>query len=379
MKRKIVVKRLSASDLTLFEKHFRNTSGTKQKAFNLDVAIFVNRLYPGLPGKMDITRSRIPLDLSIFGPGIAGLHNLQRKILKQDKNWRLDGELIYNPVDEQNRYDMLQKGDFAIIEFIGDLKPNSARMHLIAQAVAEDEELFSALDKRYTSEFSARKGMVDVDPDELATIIGGLKLPDNHPVLDIADAAALEDAVKGGIEGVQKLRRRRGTRGVEKSELEKAKRMAEKTGDMGEELLNSWLQVLMDRGEIQGFKWNSADNAISPFDFSILNADGGIERVIDAKSTIGSFDNPIHVSLSELLEMADGGFPYDIYRLYALNADSAQMRIAEDLQEYAKTVLEVIEKLPVGVRVDSISINPNSLRFGDELTIDFSNQVDNES
>lgn len=72
MKKRIVLKRLSASDLTLFEHHFRNTSGAKQKAFNLDSAVFIDILYPGLPDRMDITRDRIPLDLSILDLGNPG-------------------------------------------------------------------------------------------------------------------------------------------------------------------------------------------------------------------------------------------------------------------------------------------------------------------
>ena len=89
MNRKIAIKRLSASDLTFFEHQFRNTAGTKQKAFNLDRAVFDDELYPSLP--LAIGNDRVPINLSIFGPGLEGLHNLQRKILKQQKNWRLNG------------------------------------------------------------------------------------------------------------------------------------------------------------------------------------------------------------------------------------------------------------------------------------------------
>jgi hypothetical protein len=61
MKRRITLKRLSASDLTLFEHHFKNTPGAKQKAFNLDASILIDKLYPGLPDSADIIKDgRIP-------------------------------------------------------------------------------------------------------------------------------------------------------------------------------------------------------------------------------------------------------------------------------------------------------------------------------
>ena len=131
MNRRIALKRLSASDLTLFEYHFRQTSGTKQKAFNLDKSVFIDRLYPSLPET--VGSGRVQVDLSIYGPGLAGLDNLQRKILKQQKNWRFDGELIYNPPEEEDRYNVLSKGDFAIFDFMGEVEPRAARMYLIAQ------------------------------------------------------------------------------------------------------------------------------------------------------------------------------------------------------------------------------------------------------
>ncbi len=370
MKRKIALKRLSASDLTLFEHHFRNTSGTKQKAFNLDASIFVNRLYPGLPDSMDITRDRIPLDLHIYGPGKAGLQNLQRKILKQKKNWRLDGEFISNPYEDEQRYNSLQKGDFAIIEFMGGPEPQSARMHLVAQALAEDRPLFEALHNRYSGVFSPRKGMTVVNPEELSGLIEELAMEDGHPVLDLVDMDALEDAVQGGIEGTRRLGKRRRARGVSRDEFDKARRNAERIGNMGEELLNLWLEAEQEKGAFSGFRWDSAGNAISPFDFSIVEMEN-IVRKIDAKSTSGDFRNPVHVSMAEMLEMTENAVPYDIYRLYRVKPDSAKMRIAENVGAFTKAIVETLKSLPAGVRADGFSIEPERLDFGDEITIAF--------
>lgn len=377
MKQRIALKRLSASDLTLFEHHFRNTAGTKQKAFNLDRAVFIDLLYPGLPDSLDVSRDRIPLDLSIYGPGLAGLHNLQRKILKQQKNWRLNGELIYNPPDEVKRYEPLQKGDFAIISFAGETAPQSARIFLVAQSVPEDEKLHAELEGRYTRDMSARKSMEIIGPDELVALIGSLDLPDSHPVLDLADAGLLEDAVQGGSDGLRRLRRRRSKRGVGRDEFERARKSAEAVGRLGEEILNAALEQDFAEGRIPGFIWEADINAVAPYDFLILDGDTVI-RSIDAKSTSGEFTNHIHVSVAELDEMVNGGRPYDLYRLYSVRDNSALCRIAKNVGVFAESVLKSLEMLPVGVTVDSVSINPRNLQFGEEFVIDLREMLDQE-
>jgi len=47
MSRKLAVKRLTTSDLTFFEWHFKNRPAGKQKAINLNADVF-NELYPTL-------------------------------------------------------------------------------------------------------------------------------------------------------------------------------------------------------------------------------------------------------------------------------------------------------------------------------------------
>lgn len=370
MKKKIVLKRLSASDLTLFEYHYRNTSGTKQKAFNLDRAVFIDKLYPSLPETAPVGTGRVPLDLSIYGPGLSSLHNLQRKILKQQKNWRLNGELIYNPPEDEKRYAPLEKGDFAIIDFSGETEPSAARMYLIARNAPNDAQLYEALDKRYSNQLSARLSMVEIDPDEIARIIDESELAEGHPVADLLDVDALEDAVQGGQLGTQRLKTRRKARGVSREEFERSKRNAEKTGRLGEEILNGHLEEMRDSDKITDFSWVSDSNAIAPYDFTITEADFS-ERNVDAKSTSGDFNNPIHVSIAELMEMANSEKSYDIYRLYSVRESYARLRIAADVKSFAIKVLDELDNLPEGVSVDSISISPKTLHFDDEIEIDF--------
>lgn len=371
MKRKIALKRLSPSDLTLFEHHYRSTSGTKQKAINLDTAVFVDGLFPGLPNRLDVDRDRVIVTLSLFGPGGAGAHAITRKILKQQKNWRLNGELISNPPEEPSRYDPLVKGDYAILDFAGDPEPHTARMYLVAQGLPQDAALHAALEESYGSFFSPHKGMLEIDPEEIVKLLSGLDLPTGHPALDFIDFDALEDAAQGGFDGLTKLRKRRQTRGVSREELGRARHSAEQAGRLGEEILNAWLDAELQAGSGPEYLWESAANAVAPYDFTLLDG-GKAARRIDAKSTTGDFRNPIHVSLAELVEMAQGGAPYDIYRLYSVNEASARLRIAENLRSFAVGVLHKFSGLPVGVTVDGVSVNPDVLNFGEEITIDLS-------
>lgn len=298
MKRKLALKRLSASDLTLFEHHYRNTSGAKQKAINLDAAVFVDALFPSLPSRLNTMHGRVIVTLTIYGPGGAGAHSITRKILKQQKNWRLNGELISNPPEESARYDQLTKDDYAILDFTGDPESLTVRMYLVAQDSQQDAVLHAALQAKYGASFSPHKGLLEVDPDELARLLSGLALPTEHPALDFMDFDALEDAAQGGFDGLTNLRKRRQARGVSREELGRARQSAEQIGRLGEEILNAWFDLQRQTGSGPEHRWDADTNAVAPYDFTLMNK-GKPWRRVDAKSTAGDFHNPIHVSVAE--------------------------------------------------------------------------------
>lgn len=378
MKRKLVLKRLSASDLTLFEHHYRNTPGAKQKALNLDVAVFIQVLYPGLSETLIFPQNRIPLNLSIYGPGGAELHNLQRKILKQQKNWRLNGELIYDPPEEAERYASLKKGDYAIIEFSGDTEPYSASLYLIASALPADAMIYRVLEEKYANAFSSRKGMEVLDTDDFKNFFSNIGISENHPLLDLIDQDILEDAALGGFTGFRKLKKRRQSRGVSQEELNNAKRSAELVGRLGEEVLNAWFEAEKLANRLKDYRWVSGENAIAPYDFELVE-NSGLVRNIDAKSTAGDFKNPIHISIGELYEMSYGKAQYDLYRLYMLTETSAKLRIATDLKNTSIELITHFEMLPDGITVDNISISPKFLNFELEIQIDISGVDDVDS
>jgi len=378
LKRKLVLKKLSPSDLTIFEHQFRNTSGTKQKGINLDKAVFLGQLYPNLKERLATKKAVVPLQLNIYGPGGAGLHSQLRKVLLQAKNIRLNGEYIANPIGNDNRYDDLEKDDLAIIEFVGDDEPHVAKIFLVAKKNPLDTALHKALMNRCGEGFAVRKAMQLLTGANLLEIIEPLTLPEDHPILDFIDGDALEDAAQNGIDGIKKLRRRRQARGVSPEELERAKRNAERNGRLGEELLNAWFDDQMEAGAISGFSWVADENAVATYDFIVLDNDGGIVRSIDAKSTSGDFGNRIHVSAAELDEMVHGGRPYDLYRLYGIGDSVASFRVAEDVGSFLESVLSAFEALPEGIRADSVSIDPLILPFGEENNIDLREHDDSE-
>ena len=96
---KLALKRLTASDLTFFEWHFRNHNAGNQKAINLNADVFIDQLYPALDAIVRDRHNKLGIDLWIAGPGAADPVNLQRKIIKGAayKNWRLDGGVCLQP------------------------------------------------------------------------------------------------------------------------------------------------------------------------------------------------------------------------------------------------------------------------------------------
>jgi len=149
MNRKVAIKRLTASDLTLFEWHFRNRNAGNQKAINLNADVFTGILYPALPEVAKARDGRLPIDLYLYGPGLASEINLQRKIVKHGtyKNWRLDGEFIFNPGDDPLRFNLLEPDDFVIFEFIGETYPEVLKAVFIANSIPTDQSIHNACNK----------------------------------------------------------------------------------------------------------------------------------------------------------------------------------------------------------------------------------------
>lgn len=364
MTRKIALKRLTKSDLTLFRWHFENSAAGNQKAINLNRDVFVDVLFPALPAESAAHAGRFPVDLYIYGPSKAPELNLQRKIIKwgEYKNWRLNGEFIENPVDDPSRFNSLAAGDFALIEFGGLHFPESARMCLV------DHASMPGLHAECARLIGNRK-MIDLSAAVLDDILAKSGVADVFPVGGTQLDADLEDAAQNGLTGTRALAKRAQARPITKEELEAALARASEIGNLGEDFINQYLSGIVG-SQIKSFEWVSRRNAVAPYDFAIEEA-GGWSR-IDVKATSGRFGNRIHVSMGELLQMANPISDYRIYRLYELDGDEAKLRVSEPLRSFAQNLLPIFERLPPGVNADSISIDPEMLSFGDQVVLHIS-------
>lgn len=362
MTRKLTIKRLTGSDLTLFYSHHRDGRYGHQKALNLNAEIFVRRLYPSIA---DSLASRFPIDLDLYGPGLAGRYNIQRKIIKGEtyKNWRLNGELVYDPPDDPGRFDLLQPDDFVVMEFLGDLVPNGARAVFVARAYAEDRPVHSQL-----GTWLGARRMAVVAPPELERLLSAANAPTEHPLNRlVALEAALEDAALGGVAGIRELARTTSGRRVSRAALRAARLNAERVGAAGEERVNRYLLGLIDNGGLAEVKWKSAENAISPIDFVIAES-SGLAVHVEVKSSESAFERPIHISLGELLQAREAQ-RYDIYRVYDMTEKTCRLRIAQDVAGTLAPFLEWAGQAPGGSSLDSISLDPALLPFGPVLDL----------
>ena len=365
MLHQIAIKRLTASDLTLFEWHYRNRPAGNQKAINLNADVFIDQLYPSLPSLVQSSAGKIPLDLFIFGPGLGAEYNLQRKIVKlaSYKNWRLNGEFIFNPMESPERFNSLQPGDLAVLDFGGDVVPTSARLVLLSSNVPEDQLPYHLFDSRL-----AEMKMIALPLSEFEQLLQASKVPDHHPVRALALGEEIEDAVLGGGAEARQTFSRRTGRKLSKQDLQRAKANADNIGNLGEHFVNYHLQKRKGLREIADFDWVSTSNAVAALDFTIVALDSGVTS-LDVKSTVGSFERPLHISLAELLEMREAP-QYEIYRVYEVSENMAKLKIARDLKLFAEKTLAILEQLPEGVRPDGISVLPDLLSFGSEQILE---------
>lgn len=154
--------------------------------------------------------------------------------------------------------------------------------------------------------------------------------------------------------------------GISPEELEKLQEQVivihEKGVQFAEKYLMSWAMT----GD-RHYEKSNIDIAQSPeFDFITIDQTGKCR--ICVKSTEESFENPIHISSNELLQMREAT-NYDLYRIYEIADTHAKLRIARGMKGFAENVLAVLEQLPNWVRPDSISVLPNFLEFEAPLSI----------
>lgn len=363
MSRKLALKRLKASDLSFFLPYLERFPNTKQKGFNLDSSLIAGTFFPSLKEFVEpLLKKAAHLDLTIFGPGVTEPDSLARKIKREAKNWRLNGEYISNPVTQPKRYDPMAPEDFVVLEFVGTIAPVAVKAVLVAATHPDDKVLYSALDA-----FFPTGSMRQLSDSDVAQIVAAGAPPVGHPFLDWLDKDLSEQVGCGEFDAIERINGKRSGRGMSRAELEKAKISAEEAGRLGEELLDYHFTA-SPHAEMQSYEWVADVNAIAPYDF-LLNHIDGTDRHVDAKSTAGPFTNPIYLSLSEIHHAAGSGVPYHLFRLYNVNDAGATFRIARNIASRLVPVIDALKSLPVGVKATSLSFDPNYFDFGPYETI----------
>lgn len=370
MAEKLALKRLAGSDLSFFELHFRRkTFGNhRQKGINLNKDVFEDQFYP------DVRASKAPpwpVLVTIFGPNAAPAfappgHHRRPITYNNAKNWRLDGGTIPDDPALPERFKSLAPGDLALLRFRGDPAPTEVDVVLIAAAV--EPAIHSPLNALVPA--VGKRTMTPITAAQINSALVGTALTANHPLNDLDSnptvQEAIEDVALGGA-SAPILATRRGGRRLTPEEMTQARAEAERVGADGEEILNGWLASLEADGIIRDLDWASQRDAAAPFDFR-FRIDGSKQVKMDAKSTSGAFDRTIHISASEMIEAADNSARYDIARVHSVDEHGAKVRIAEDIGEFARTVLKGLT-LPRGVRCDGFSVSTDALKWTEDIEI----------
>ena len=370
---RFAAKRLTRSDLTLFEHQFRRQNAGNQKAINLNRRVFVDLIFPGAPALAAGAPRQFPVSLRIFGPGgNRNLHQVMRKVIAaggSQKNWRLNGETIPNPYGEPDRYNNLQDGDYTIMGFEGGNVPHGIDVILISQSEIVDQGLLAGLDA-----ILGPSPMAVLSDDDLTTLLR--IAPPNHPVgefLNEENDELLEEAALGSIVAVRALRRR-SVRRQTAEELAIARRRAEEIGKEGEVLVAAYLRRALADKRIEDFVWEADANAVNPWDFTVVRRGGTIRR-IEVKSTKGSHNRALHVSQAEIEAAAEPDGPRtDLWRISQLDGDGGMLRRSINFRAVARKIISISDDCGPGLTPDGWTIatdrfewsEPRRLLFGDE-------------
>lgn len=354
------IKKLTRSDLTFFEHQFRRQNAGNQKSINLNADVFIDDIFPYARTIAAGQPLQFPVRLQIFGPGLRRTpDNKTRKVVAaggNQKNWRLNGEFVPDPDDDPTRYHGLAAGDLAVFAFEeGRVQPvpESIALVLVSQAEPDDARVLADL-----RAFLGAGRMALLPPDVLGQVSAAS--PADHPIrelLDIEMDVALEEAALGSTDAIRKLRTRPSARRMSAAALAKARASGEANGRNGEVLVNIHLQKEQAEGRIRAFTWVSEENAISPWDFEVIELNGTTVRV-EVKSTSGGFDRPIHISQNEVLAAAEAGAPRtDLYRVFAIGDDGGWLRVSIGIAGLCQDIVGALGGLGAGVTPDGYSID----------------------
>lgn len=250
--------------------------------------------------------------------------------------------------------------------FDGASYPTALHIDFLCEDNTEDYKLKKAADLIIGN---IRGSMKDISLNDLINLVSESQIVENHPIRRFLLDGDVVDAVQGDAQARLRVFRQSG-RSMSQDELKSAKQKAEGIGNAGEELIAMYFESLIETGNIAGYEWVSRHNAIAPYDFK-LTTPAGDSQILDVKSTQSTFTTQLHISMAEIIVMANSPERYDLYRVYDLTEKGGKLRISTNLKPFAQSLVDTLQQLPAGIRIDSISVDPNQLSFGQEVDILF--------
>lgn len=370
---KIAVKRLTDTDLTVFDWHFHNQGAwrsgageAKQKAINLDKRPFIQQFFPGLAGEdgWPDGRPHFPVRLSIYGPEGVGPHLVDRTVSLEHKNWRLNG-LIAPPEGDPERFNGLRAGDLVVMAFEGEGYPVEATLVFLESGGEEDAALIAAVDP------PGGRSTVPISPVALDNAAAAAGVSSAHGIRLLLPSLAEEMADEGApsFSGTSPFDTPVYMGSASDEALRQARLTSSEIGVRGEEFVNAYLASERTNGEIADFEWVAEDVADSPFDFLVEDEEGWTARV-DSKATTGPFENKIHISINEIKAILEDT-PYLLYRVYEMDQieGEAKLRVCADPKGFVEKVVAVLRELPDGVAATSIRLDTAALTWGPEQAV----------
>jgi len=387
----VVLKRLTLnSDLgwfkSIFEKHHLKT---RQKAITLNKEV-MNALWPSLLIRQDAYEHHkvlqnaakalgsagqaifdaekaaakavgtIPVRVEVHGPGGKPPILMDRIIALQDKNWRLNGDFVTDPPGDPTRfYPTMQEGDLALIGFNDVGWPADPVVVLLSQS--NDAPLWAALRARVSK---GRSSMVEVDPADLVSLANAHGLAPGHVIRTLGSTSTPlpPGSLPGPTAPLPKTRgRSTATSKATPAQLAARLAAAAAVGQLGEELVDSYLSVQRSSGQ-PTHTWISQNYAEHPYDFEVLSATGAVIDVVDAKSTSQAWTADFYMSAAEVSYAAASPVPYRIYRVSEIApGTSAQLRVSDDIRSLAATIVSgVLASAQAGTRATGFAINPQT-------------------
>ena len=263
---------------------------------------------------------------------------------------------------EEERFSILRPGDYAVMVFEGEQVPLDLDIVFVARSLPSDDALCKAIERFIPP--IGRQSMKALTAIDIQALAEEGNLHANHFLRTLVIDDDLIEAAQGMDSAAQRFMTRVGRKvRIDKETLLKARAQGDAIGELGESLVDIYLDGRLQTKQLKSFVWLARVNAISPMDFEATSSSGDTESV-EVKTTSGDFERPFHVSLSELREAVTGKRVYRIYRVYDASSEGAQMRISNDFKSLAQSILTAFQQLPEGVVPDSVTVAPKLLSFG---------------